>query len=104
MRRHTEKYDIGLPNRGEVAGSPRFHFEVAVGADDTQPALLHRPKVWTARKEDDVRPRLREPGADVSADGSRADDDEFHDAFAKAFATTPRWILPVAVRGMVSVM
>jgi hypothetical protein len=43
--------------------------------------------------------------ADVSADRSGADDDDLHEAFGeKACATMRRWILPVAVRGIVCVM
>ena len=59
----------------------RCHFEVAIGADDSQAALLHRAQMRAASEQHDVRAGLREPGADVAADGPRANDDDFHDAF-----------------------
>jgi hypothetical protein len=47
---------------------------------------------------------VRDPRADVAADGTGTGNDDLHEAFENAFATTPRWILPVAVRGIVVVM
>ena len=51
---------------------------------------LHRAQVRTARKQHDVRADSREPGANVTADSPSADDDDFHDTLAYAFATMPR--------------
>jgi hypothetical protein len=79
--------------------------DLAVVADDAQPALLHRAQVWAAREKDDVRVDARELRADVAADRARAGDDDPHQGFsAYTFATAPRWIFPVAVRGIASVM
>ena len=94
-----------VPIALEIAGDLRLHLEIAVRADHAQAALLHRAQMRAAGEQDDVGAGLREPRADVAADGARAGDDDSHDAFCEyAFATTPRWILPVAVRGMASVM
>ena len=112
----TKKHDIARANRREIAsdGGPasawlrrgKLDLEIAFfGADDAKAALLHGFEVRTAREEDDVGAGLREPRADVAADRAGAGDDNPHEAFgANACATTRRWILPVAVRGIASVM
>ncbi len=83
----------------------RFDVEVAVRTDDAESFLLHRAQVRSAGKQHDIAARFREARADVSANGAGPRNRNPHEAFwAYAFATTPRWILPVAVRGMASVM
>src|SRR5919204_4427042 len=94
---------IRLPDRRQVAGRVNLHLEIAVGSDDSQTALLHRLEMRTAGEQDNVSPCLRQTRADIAANRAGADDRDFHEAFcAYTFATTPRWIFPVAVRGMVS--
>jgi hypothetical protein len=62
--------------------------------------------VRAAREQDDVGPGLGQPGADVAADGAGAGDDEppSRPAAGVVLRDDARWILPVAVRGMASVM
>ena len=103
MRLDAEEDDVGRADRGEVAGRLRSDLEVAVWTDDAQAAGLHRLQVRAAREQHDVGARAGEPRADVAADRPGAGDDDPH-TWENAWATTRRWILPVAVRGMASVM
>src|SRR6185503_13982701 len=104
VRLDAEKDDVRGADCLEVAGHLRPDLEVTLGARHPQAALLHRAQVRTAREEHDVGPCVRQSGADVAANGAGSRDDDLHDFCAKASATTRRWILPVAVRGIVSVM
>ena len=105
MRLDAEDDDVGAADGVQVAGRFRLHLEVAVGADDAQAACLHRREMRASGEEHDVGAYLREPRADVAADRAGADDRDSHEAFCLyVLATTPRWTLPVAVRGIASVM
>src|SRR5688572_6175876 len=116
MRLDAEKHDVGLANRREVAGDLRpataalrrgkLDLEVAVlCAQHAQTALLHRLEMRPAREQHDISAGPRQPRADVAANGTRPRDNYPHQAFdANACATMRRWILPVAVRGICSVM
>ena len=105
MRFDAENHDVRAADRAQVADCLRLDVEVAVRADDAEPLLLHRAQVGSAGEQHDVGARFRETRADVPADRAGAGDRNPHDAFwVYAFATTPRWILPVAVRGIASVM
>src|SRR5580704_17470679 len=80
-----------------------MHLEIAVWAHNPHAVLLHRVQVRTAREQCDVLAGLSQARANVAADRARAGDQKLHPYFpASAVATAPRWILPVAVRGMVS--
>ena len=48
---HAEEDDVGLANRGEIAGHGGLHLEIAVRADDAQAALLHRPQMRAAGEQ-----------------------------------------------------
>jgi hypothetical protein len=101
----TPEHDVGRADLGERAGQLRPDLELAVFVDHPQSATLHRVQVGAAREEHHVGILTREPRADVSADRSRPGDDDSHEGCdAKTCATTRRWILPVAVRGMASTM
>jgi hypothetical protein len=105
VRLHAEHHDVRMADRVQVADNFRFDFEVAVRADDAESFLLHRAQVRATGEQHDICTRFREARADVSANGAGPRNRNPHEAFwAYAFATTPRWILPVAVRGMASVM
>ena len=105
VRLHAEKDDVGVTDGRDVRRQLRPHLEVAVGAAHLQAAVLHRAQVRSARDQHDVGADTRQLRADVPADRAGSDDDDLHEALgAKACATIRRWILPVAVRGIVSVM
>ena len=105
MRLHAEEHDVGPADLAQVADDPRFDFKIAVRADDPQPFFLHRPEVRPAGEQHDVTTGFRQARADIAAHGARSRDRNSHEAAGVyAFATTPRWILPVAVRGIASVM
>ena len=106
VRLHAENHDVRAADRVQVADDLRLDLEVAVRADDAESPLLHRAQVRAAGKQHDVGTRFREPRADVSADRRRPRQSQSsrRRSGVYAFATTPRWILPVAVRGMASVM
>ena len=75
------------------------------GLTTRSPRSCIAAQMRSAREQDDVGAGAREPRADVAADRAGAGDDDSHDVFGvNASATTRRWILPVAVRGMASVM
>ena len=94
-----------MPDCAQLSDRLRLDIEVPVRADDAKPRLLHRAQMWPTREQDDVGARFRKARADVPADGTGPGDRDSHDAVCEyAFATAPRWILPVAVRGMASVM
>ena len=79
--------------------------EIAFGAEHANAALLHGAQVRAAREERDVLAGSRHARADVGADRAGAGNQEFHFfAPASVAATTPRWILPVAVRGIAVTM
>ncbi len=111
MRLDAEEDDVGGADRRQVAGDLRPDFEVALGARHPQPARLHRLQVRTACEQHDISAGSCELGADVAAYRARPGNDNPHAVCgthvvcgAKACATTRRWILPVAVRGMAVVM
>ena len=103
----TQHDDVGATDGGQIAGHFWPDFEIAERADHPQPALLHGVEMWTARDQQNVGPCSGQHRADVTADRAGAGDDEVHDALALClndFAIAPRCILPVAVRGSLSVM
>src|SRR5437868_2925538 len=105
VRFYGQENHIGGANGREVPGDHGLYFEVAIRARDAQTAFLHRAQVRTAREQHDVCAGVGESCADVPANRPRAGDDDSHELFsANTFATTPRWIFPVAVRGMFSVI
>jgi hypothetical protein len=107
VRLDTQHDDVGATDGGQIAGDFWPDFEIAERADHAQPALLHGAEMWTAREQQHVSPCPGQHRADVTADRAGAGDDEVHDALALClndFAIAPRCILPVAVRGSVSVM
>ena len=94
-----------MPDRAQLSDRLRLDIEVPVRADDAKPRLLHRAQMWSPREQDDVGAGFRKARADLPADRPGPGDRDSHDAVGMyAFATAPRWILPVAVRGMASVM
>src|SRR5262245_7414044 len=103
----TQHDDVGVTDGTQIAGHFGPDFEVSKRAYHPQPALLHGAEMWTAREEQNVVTASSQQSADVTADRAGAGDDELHDALALClndFAIAPRCILPVAVRGSVSVM
>src|SRR5258708_6747394 len=103
---HAEKYDIERAGIFKAGNYFRIYEKVFVTADDPHTMLLHGVQMRAAGVQRDVVVRARQKSADVCAHCSGANDQKFH-AFSppeKAAATARRWILPVAVRGMVSTM
>src|SRR5205807_1005415 len=79
--------------------------EIVVLADHAHSVLLHGAKMRTAGVQRYVITGTGHLAAHIGPHGSRANDQEPHClASEKAAATARRWILPVAVRGMVSTM
>src|SRR5665213_1440609 len=103
VRLHTTNNYIERARIFETADNFRLNFKIAAGAQHAQTARLHRLQMFAPREKRDVLPRARHLSADVAPDGARARNQKPH-APASAFATAPRWILPVAVLGMVSTM
>jgi hypothetical protein len=105
MRFHAKKDDVGPADGVQIAGHFGLDVKIAIGTDDAQSVGAHRLEMQTARDQDDVGTDARQPRANVAANGASARYDDSHETFrAYARATVPRWILPVAVRGMTSVM
>ncbi len=105
MRLDAEDYDVRLADGVQVARDLGFDVKVAFGAPHAEPPFAHRLEMRAAREQHDVSAGARQARADVAADRAGARDDDPHAGFCeKARATTPRWILPVAVRGIASVM
>src|SRR5689334_14778043 len=102
MGLHAEEDHIRRPSLLEIADDAGMRFEIAVRADDAQPTLLHRPQVRAPGEQGNVKTGARQAGSQISPDGPGAGDQKLHCPPVRALATAPRWILPVAVRGMVS--
>ena len=99
--------DIGGADRSEVAGDVRADFKVAISARHAQSARLHGLQMRTACEQHDIGARLGEFRADIATDRPGPCDNNPHASYAggaNAAATTRRWILPVAVRGIAVVM
>ena len=105
VRLHPEKDHIGRSDDSQVADDLGADFEITVCRDHPQPTLLHGVEVRAPREEHDIGSGAGKPRADVPADGTGPCNDDLHGAVdANACATMRRWIFPVAVRGMASVM
>ena len=94
--------DIERARVAEASDDLRMHFEIAVVRDNAQSVFGHGAKVRATGEERDVLAGAGEERADITSDGSGSGDQEAHgdQTPASALATAPRWILPVAVRGM----
>ena len=47
---HAEENDVHGPSFLEIADHPWVNFKIAIRAEDSQAALLHRPQMRTARE------------------------------------------------------
>jgi hypothetical protein len=90
MRLDREDHDIGRTNLVERRRDRRPHLKLPVGTHHAQAVVAHRGQMRAACVQDDVGAGTREARTDVAADGTRADDDELHDALVKASATSRR--------------
>ncbi len=105
MRLDAQEHDVRRANRGEVSGDLRPHLPVPVRfTDHAQAVGLHGGQVRASCEEHDLGPGPGQLRPEVATDRPGAGDDDLHAGGVNASATTRRWILPVAVRGMVSVM
>src|ERR1043166_383724 len=105
MRLHSKKNDIHGSGFLKICDHLGTHFEIAIRTDHPDAAFLHCLQMRTASEQSHILPGPRHLCSDVAADGSRAGDQKLHPLFpARAVATAPRWIFPVAVRGIVSTM
>ena len=68
---HAENDHIERPGILKAADDFRTHFEIALRAEDAQPAFLHRAQMRAPREERDVLTGTGHAGADVPADGTR---------------------------------
>ena len=84
----------------------RLHFEIAFGAEHAHAALLHGAQMRAAREERDVLAGARHARADVSRRSRRRRRSGISLLRLPRASrrTAPRWILPVAVRGIASTM
>src|SRR5215469_4973906 len=100
---HAEEYDVGIACLLQVIHDLRPDDEVIIRRLDANSILFHRAIVRSARKENNFPALAGYQRANVSAYRAGSGDDGLHfDSPLKAAATALRWILPVAVRGIVS--
>jgi hypothetical protein len=105
MRFHAEEDDVHGPGFGEVADDSGPLDKIAFGANYADAALLHGTQVRAAGEERNLFAGPRHAGTNVGAYRTSAGNQELQPfAPTTVAATTPRWILPVAVRGIAVTM
>ena len=78
MSFHAEDDHVGRRGFVKIGDHARVDVKIALGAEHAQAVFLHRRQMRAAGKQGHIETALREPRADVAADGSGASDQETH--------------------------
>src|SRR5215472_9830569 len=78
MRLYPEYDDIGTTGICEITDDARSCLEIAFRAENSQPVLLHRPQVGTARVQRHIQTGARHRGSKVATYGAGSGDQESH--------------------------
>src|SRR5262245_42180668 len=107
MRLDAEHHNVRDSDRSDVRRDSRANREITIRAHHLEALLLHRLQMRAPCRQHDIGTSPGELGAQVATDRAGACNDDFHErdaGGANAWATSRRWIFPVAVRGMASVI
>ena len=103
MRLDAEENYVHRAGVFEPLNNFRTDLEIAFGAQNAKAVRLHRAKMRAAREERHIFAGPVHACSQIAANGAGSGNQIFHFCpLANEAATAPRWIFPVAVRGIAS--